>query len=795
MRDYGLDGGDSVVSTPDLQLNTASATTSASITSKDSYSITIENLPVKLNGKYNFVFQYYYENPDKTQSTPILGPTSATYSVSPTIQDLSTAPTNVVATGGFYSYQLKWDTPTFLSYGDTIVYESNSNSFNSSSKVVYVGTANQCTILTSDLIPKYVYVVHRDMFLDANKKGTVVGPITMQDPITVDTVGPGNVSSVTVTASLDLDGVIGFHGHATISWPAVTGGGIRGYRIRWRQVSTPETAYSYVDSPGIGTTYHLQGLGVGLTYEFAVATYDEYNNTSSQYVAGNNVTITGTPYIAGTVDVAGFFRAKANPTDADSTAFKFGYGVDTGKRGLVFNANNYWYIDSSQSASLKVGGATSNYLLWNGTKLTIDGDIAARGGSFSGNILMSTTGASIYNGTIDTSGNLTGNGFALNSTGLKVANGTNSVTIAAATGAITANAGTIGGWSLTDSLLNQNGARLSSSGYIELGGENTDNIIRLDATHADYRLWVGRNSATTAPFRVTKEGKMYATDAVITGTINIGTVLSDGTSFTTLRDGAAAGANAVSSTTVNSRIATAFSTSSNYSAAAIIGQINAALGIGETSTSRINGSLMIDGTVSAQVLGGTYLLGKEIYQGYQPTFASTYTYGGVSLTNDATPGYPGRPGMKIYGPDHEVAGWVSSWKPSDHLLELGANYTACYVDLSAVDNVIDIKGTGGINLNGATYVDVIKRGRTLTNFTGQTGRTITITHSLGVSGYTLVATPETDLYDFVVSVRSRTDSAATIEAYHRTGATIGSSGSPVPVYINWIAIATSNSLY
>ena len=59
---------------------------------------------------------------------------------------------------------------------------------------------------------------------------------------------------------------------------------------------------------------------------------------------------------------------------------------------------------------------------------------------------MATSNASIYNGTINSSGNLTGNGFALNSTGLKVANGTNSVTIAAATGAITANAGTIGGW-------------------------------------------------------------------------------------------------------------------------------------------------------------------------------------------------------------------------------------------------------------------------------------------------------------------------------------------------------------
>jgi hypothetical protein len=235
MRDYGLDGGDSAVSTPDLQLNSASATTSASITSKDSYSITIENLPVKLNGNYNFVFQYYYENPDKTQITPILGPTSATYSVAPTIQDLSTAPTNVVATGGFYSYQLKWDTPTFLSYGDTVVYESNSNSFNSSSKIVYVGTANQCTILTSDLIPKYVYVVHRDMFLDANKKGTVAGPITIQDPITVDVNPPVNTFAVgTTTVQDDPDGLFTFNKKILFTWTENADATTYGYQIRFR---------------------------------------------------------------------------------------------------------------------------------------------------------------------------------------------------------------------------------------------------------------------------------------------------------------------------------------------------------------------------------------------------------------------------------------------------------------------------------------------------------------------------------------------------------------------------------
>jgi hypothetical protein len=281
MRDYGLDGGDSAVSTPDLQLDSASATTSASITSKDSYSITIENLPVKLSGNYNFVFQYYYENPDKTQTTPILGPTSATYSVAPTIQDLSTAPTNVTATGGFYSYQLKWDTPTFLSYGDTIVYENSSNSFNSSSKVVYVGTANQCTILTSDLVPKYVYVVHRDMFLDANKKGTVVGPITIQDPVTVDSNPPTNNFTVgTTTVQDDPDGLFTFNKKILFTWTQNTDTTTYGYQIRFRRLGTAD--YTYMSAPGRSTiSTYLYGVKAGQTYEIAVTTYDQFGNINT----------------------------------------------------------------------------------------------------------------------------------------------------------------------------------------------------------------------------------------------------------------------------------------------------------------------------------------------------------------------------------------------------------------------------------------------------------------------------------------------------------------------------------
>ncbi len=61
--------------------------------------------------------------------------------------------------------------------------------------------------------------------------------------------------------------------------------------------SVPMKKFSYVDSPGSGTTYRLGGLAIGATYKIAVATYDEYNNTSTSYVSGPDVLVTGTPAV------------------------------------------------------------------------------------------------------------------------------------------------------------------------------------------------------------------------------------------------------------------------------------------------------------------------------------------------------------------------------------------------------------------------------------------------------------------------------------------------------------------
>jgi len=398
---------------------------------------------------------------------------------------------------------------------------------------VATGTSNPLVVPTVNTNKRWVRAKLFDTVNDSTGYSTAVA-VTPLSPVTVDNDGPPDVASVTTSGGLDSSGVVGFNGYADISWPAVTTGGIRGYRIRYRPITTPVSNYSYADSPGSGTAYRLAGLGAGLTYEIAVATYDEYNNTSSNYVAGSNVSVGGTPYIASTVDVTGYFSAKANPTDAESTAFKFGYGVDTGKRGLVFNTHNYWHIDSSQSASLKVGGATTNYIEWNGSSFVIDGDMRAKKGSFSGNVSIAS-GASIYSGTLtgntvtatgDTGGSLSGAGYILNSSGLTFSSATVSgiTTIDASTGLLTTSSANIGGWLISPST--NVGSLYKTSGTNTIKLDSTAGSVQADGTGytAGFGIpdannivfWAGA-ARSTAPFRVYKDGTVIASQLTITG--------------------------------------------------------------------------------------------------------------------------------------------------------------------------------------------------------------------------------------------------------------------------------------
>jgi len=566
--DYdGLD--DKVVGTADLQKNAQGVDTSNSVLSKDSYSVTIENLPVKLVGKYNFVFNYYYKNPDDTQTTPVLGPPSATYSIELTIPDLSEAPTNVVAVGGVSSYTVSWDKPTFKTYGDTIVYESNTNSFNSSSKVVFVGTDTQCSVITSDYNNKWVYVVHRDIFREAHKKGTVAGPITIKtaDPDTTFTVA--NPGSTSASASIDPSDLSGFSLVSTISWAQSTDTKTAGYAIRWstNDPSTVQTPlWEYASVSGRSTTsFTATGLIPNTTYYYQVASttpYDVVNWTGA--ASGTFIASDADGTAAGALARLKSYIAIGG---ASQDLFKIGTGISQGinlnteplttpsltngtYHGIILNksttnvGNNFWLT----TGQFRVGNPTE-FMYWNGTNLYLTGNINATGGKFTGNIQLAipagaTTSGVLYAGASPTSGTR----VRFNSEGIFGYDASGETfKLQSSDGLMTATKGQIAGWTLDGTKLTKNNARLDSTGVIELGVSNTDNIIRLDANDATYRLWIGRNSSSTAPFRVTKEGALIASGATINGnstfygTLTVGTQLSDGTTIDTVKANALQG--------------------------------------------------------------------------------------------------------------------------------------------------------------------------------------------------------------------------------------------------------------
>lgn len=589
---YSLDDG-GVVVPADQRATAAEAAEAANTKTSDSFTVQRTGLNVVVNKVYPFSFAYLYDNPDNP-SQPLVGPRSPNFLITLQTPDLTQPVTNLVVTPGLLSYGVKWDLidkalPANKWLIDIQIYESLTGAFAGEEYLVWNGNGNSATILVSNTANRWIRVDTRDQ--DYRKKSVFSARFNATDPIVVDTTGPANVTSVSAESGIDTSGYLGFNAYASISWPAVTGGGIRGYRIRF--TNDNGATYSYVDSPGTGTTYKLTGLAIGSTYQIAVATYDEYNNTSSSYVSGPNVTVTGTPSVSNFIT---------------GGPFQFGVGVGgvNTNKGLYFDASNYWYVNATNSARLKVGGATSNYLLWDGSTFAIDGNITARGGTFSGNIFMSTSGASIYNGTIDSStGNLTGNGFALNSTGLKVANGTKSVTISAATGTITANGGSIAGWTLGDTTLSKNNIILDSSGQIQIGSSASASVY-LSANNG-YVMWAGNNTPdANAKFRVAADGTLYATNAVLgSGTTVAGYATTGSLANYALTSALANYATTTALAGVKST-ADAALPSTNFSKLEVLKKLN-----NSTNGATLNGGILEAGTVVADNVVSTY-----VYAGY-----------------------------------------------------------------------------------------------------------------------------------------------------------------------------------
>lgn len=589
----------------DLGKTNEEAANLANTKTADAFTVKKSGLNVVTNGQYQFSFSYLYSDPNNA-SNLIPGTRSPNFVVTLQTPDLTQPVTNLVVTPSLLSYGVNWTSIDKAITAnkwlvDIQIYESLTGAFAGEEYLVWNGNGNSATILVSNTANRWIRVDTRDQ--DYRKKSVSYGPFKAIDPIVVDTTGPANVTSVTAESGIDTSGYLGFNAYANISWPAVTGGGIRGYRIRFS--NDGGATYSYVDSPGTGTTYRLTGLVIGSTYNIAVATYDEYNNTSSSYVSGPDVTVTGTP------SVSNFIKGGD---------FEFGVGVGSvaTNKGLYFDSSNYWYINATNSARLKVGGSTSNYLLWDGSTFAIDGNITARSGQFSGNIFMSTTGASIYSGTIDaTTGNLTGNGFALNSTGLKVANGTKSVTISAATGTITANGGSIAGWALGDNTFSKNNIILDSTGNgkIQVGASAQNSIyLGTEVSGSDtFLMWAGNNTPdANAKFKIKSDGTLYATGAVfgagssISGyatSTELTAVNTTATTASTTAQTAATDANTAKVAALAAKAtADAALPSTSFNRDAIVNSINSS-----TTTTTINGGKITTGTISANAVVADFI--------------------------------------------------------------------------------------------------------------------------------------------------------------------------------------------
>jgi hypothetical protein len=544
--------------------------------------------------------------------------TATTFGASAYVNNLPAA--TIIATAISNGYSVSYTTPTDATFDKIEIEEIESSATTSPTTgftKVFSGSTNPAVVIVPNTNKRWVRARFSDNLGSFAAYGSAV-QVEPTSPVIADNIGPADVASVSVASGIDTSGYLGFNAYADISWPAVTGGGIRGYRIRFSNDNN--TTFSYVDSPGSGTTYRLGGLAIGATYKIAVATYDEYNNTSTSYVAGPDVLVTGTPAVtnyitggpfqfgvgigapitttqftvinngAGSYSVNGtqsatltLSRGATYTFNVNATGHPFyiqtsgnGYvannvfstGVtlvsgtrdvgtitfqvpqnapdilyyqcqfhssmygqiniinsNTGNKGLYFDNSNYWYLNASNSARLKVGGSTSNYLEWNGTTFAVDGNITARQGTFSGNVSIAS-GGSLYSGALTPQGALIGAGYILNNLGLTFNSSTTNgiTTIDGSTGLFTTASANIGGWNVASSAI----SKTSNSGTVTLDSSNAQ--IRLSSTSytagiatpntnsaTDIVFWSGGARDTNANFYVRADGTVVMKSAVITG--------------------------------------------------------------------------------------------------------------------------------------------------------------------------------------------------------------------------------------------------------------------------------------
>jgi hypothetical protein len=542
-RYYGDEVGGSLPA--DLEKTDTSAAASAASTSKDSYTKKIKLALVK-NKKYKFYFTYDIEDPETKKISESDRSPVVTHTFD--IPNLTKQVQNLTLTAGSQSYGVKFNLDPESVQEDVVIFESLTSNF-ATQTIVYTGTSTSVSILTTGanaFAPRWIKVRSRDRWDDLNISEVTAGPVTPFSADVDTTYTVANPGSSSASASIDPKDLSGFSLVSTISWAQSTDTKTAGYAIRW-STDNPSTAttplWEYASVSGIATTsFTATGLIPNTTYYYQVASttpYDVVNWTGA--ASGTFIASDADGTAAGALARLKSFIAIGG---ASQDLFKIGTGITQSinlntdplvsptltagtYHGIILNksttnvGNNFWLT----TGQFRVGNPTE-FMYWNGTNLYLTGNINATGGKFTGNVQLAipagaTTSGTLYAGANPTSGarvRLSSEGiFAYNSTSTNNTTGL-TFSLQQSNGQIDAREGTVGGWTLATTGLSSSNTKIENTGNITLGNQvgSIYPIIRLSADDPTYRLWIGSNAGASAPFRVTKEGVLYATGAVIT---------------------------------------------------------------------------------------------------------------------------------------------------------------------------------------------------------------------------------------------------------------------------------------
>jgi hypothetical protein len=536
----------------DLEKTTTAAAANAATVSRGSYTVKI-NLDLVKGKVYKFLFKYQHQDPDTKEVR--LSDSSPIWQESFAIPNLTKAVQNLTLTAGSQSYGVKFNIDPTSVQEDVVIFESLTSNF-ATQTIVYTGTSTNVSILTTGanaFAPRWIKVRSRDRWDDLNISEATAGPVTpfSADVDTTYTVAnPGSTSSA---PSIDARDLSGFSLVSTISWAQSTDTKTAGYAIRWSTdnpatVSVPLWEYASVSGRST-TSFTATGLIPNNIYYYQVASATPYNVVNWTGSASGTFTASdadGTA--AGALARLKSFIAIGGATQ---DLFKIGTGISQSinlttvpsaspsltagtYHGIVLNkstlnvGNNFWLT----TGQFRVGNPTE-FMYWNGTNLYLTGNVNATGGLFTGNVQLAIPAGGVTSGTLFAGDSATTGArvrfssegiFAYDSTSTSDVTG-KTFSLVQSTGRLDAPVGTVGGWTLATTGFSSGGALILNTGNISLGNNpqaNLDSIIRLSADDATYRVWVGSQTGANAPFRVTKEGKLYANGAVIDGTTTIG---------------------------------------------------------------------------------------------------------------------------------------------------------------------------------------------------------------------------------------------------------------------------------